>query len=60
MRAVGGGVRSPLWMQILADVTGYPCGRFPRGARQPRERARWRPWGWGGRKRRSCLPGLRV
>lgn len=31
MRAVGGGARSPLWMQILADATGYPVRAVPEG-----------------------------
>lgn len=31
MRAVGGGARSSLWMQILADATGYPVRAVPEG-----------------------------
>lgn len=31
MRVVGGGARNPLWMQILADVTGYPLRAVPEG-----------------------------
>ena len=29
IRVVGGGARSPLWMQIKADVTGQPGARRP-------------------------------
>jgi xylulokinase len=32
---IGGGARSPLWVQVLADVLGVPLARYQGGEKGP-------------------------